>query len=140
MATISHEIRISASVASVYDALTTNRGMQGWHTAVVEGDGTPGSNWVLDFPGKAGFTWEITKQVADSDVEWRCVAGPGDSVGTTVGYKISDAGDGRTLLVITHSGWPDENGNFRKCNTLWGVLAHHLQQYVETGTRAPAFS
>jgi hypothetical protein len=26
-----------------------------------------------------------------------------------------------------------------KCNTYWGVLLHHLRQYVETGTPRPAF-
>ena len=38
-----------------------------------------------------------------------------------------------------HAGWPGTHGNFRKCNTTWGVLLHHLRDYVETGDAATAF-
>jgi hypothetical protein len=59
-------------------------------------------------------------------------------VGTTATFLITPHGD-RTFLELKHSGWPGTHGNFRKCNTIWGVLLHHIQQYVQTGTPAPAF-
>jgi hypothetical protein len=71
-------------------------------------------------------------------VVWLCTKGPGDSVGTTATFLISTSDD-RTLLELKHSGWPGTHGNFRKCNTIWAVLLHHIQQYVQTGTPATAF-
>ena len=31
-------------------------------------------------------------------------------------------------------------GNFDKCNSLWGMMLHHLRTYVEKGKVAPAHS
>jgi hypothetical protein len=72
-------------------------------------------------------------------VAWKCAAGPGDSPGTIVSFHLSLLADGRTLVEQDHQGWPGTHGNYRKCNTYWGVLLHHLKQYVETGVPAPAF-
>jgi hypothetical protein len=47
--------------------------------------------------------------------------------------------DGRTLLEFAHTGWRDDDGNFRKCNTLWAILLYHLQRYLETRKGEPAF-
>jgi hypothetical protein len=54
-------------------------------------------------------------------------------------FELSPADHGRTLVECTHAGWPGTHGNYRKCNTLWGVLLHHLKRYAETGTAMPAF-
>lgn len=35
--------------------------------------------------------------------------------------------------------WRCTYGNFRKCNTTWAVLLHHLRDYVETGYAAEVF-
>jgi uncharacterized protein YndB with AHSA1/START domain len=60
-------------------------------------------------------------------------------VGTTATFTLTKTDDGRTLVEHVHAGWPGTHGNFRKCNTTWGVLLHHLRQYAETGDAAPAF-
>lgn len=139
MAEITHEIRIRAPRDAVYEALTTKPGMQGWHAASVVGDGSVGSTWHLEFPGAPSFDWEVTDSEPHSLVAWRCTAGPGDSVGTTVTFQLSDTGDGRTLVEHSHSGWPHDGGSFTKCNTLWGVLMNHLKRYAETSSAEPAF-
>ncbi len=59
--------------------------------------------------------------------------------GMSIAYTIADGPLGRTLVEHVHAGWPGTHGNFRKCNTTWGVLLHHLRDYVETGNAAPAF-
>ena len=140
MAEIEHEIKLRASASSVFAALSSRAGMQGWHTALVEGTGAVGSIWHLQFPGQTNFGWLVTSSDADRRVAWECVEGPGDSVGTDVEYLLTALDDGRTLVEQRHSGWPGTGGNFRKCNTLWGVLLHQLSQYVETERPAPVFS
>jgi uncharacterized protein YndB with AHSA1/START domain len=139
MAEISNEINIKAAPDRVYRALTEINGLKSWHTGQVEGTADIGG--VLQFAsrGQPKFGWEVLASEPTKRVAWKCVQGPGDSVGTTVGFDISPASDSRTLLVCTHGGWPGTNGNYRKCNTLWGVLLHHLRQYVETGKSMPCF-
>lgn len=136
---IDHEIKVSASPEQVYAALTTLDGVKGWHTPTATGDGAVGGVWVFSFADHPEFGWEVITSEPTSEVVWRCVRGPGDSVGTTVTFSLVGTEDGRTLVEHVHAGWPGTHGNFRKCNTTWGVLLHHLRDYVETGDAAPAF-
>lgn len=136
---IDHELKISATPEQVFEALTTPTGVKGWHTPSVTGSGAVGSEWVFSFADHPDFGWAVVTSDAPSRVEWRCTRGPGDSVGTTATFLLCSTADGRTLVEHTHGGWPGTHGNFRKCNTTWGVLLHHLRDYVETGDAAPAF-
>jgi uncharacterized protein YndB with AHSA1/START domain len=140
MAEIMHEIKIAGSPEAVFGALTTPDGIKSWQTPDVEGTGAVGSEWVFRFTGRPEFHWRVVASESCRRVEWKCTAGPGDSVGTTATFDISPIDDGRTLLELAHSGWPGTHGNFRKCNTYWGVLLHHIKQFVETATPATAFS
>jgi len=62
------------------------------------------------------------------------------AVGTTATFTIVSTPDGRTRVRVTHGGWPHDEGNFIKCNTIWGALMDHLREYVESGVSDPAFS
>jgi uncharacterized protein YndB with AHSA1/START domain len=139
MPEIEHEIRIAAPCERVFAALTTLDGVRSWHTPTATGSGAIGTEWVFTFADHPEFDWEVTASEPDRSVGWRCTQGPGDSVGTTATFTLTPLDDGRTLLEHVHAGWPGTHGNFRKCNTTWGVLLHHLRDYVETGTPATAF-
>lgn len=138
MPEIDHEIKIKATPDQVFAALTTLEGVKSWHTPTASGTGEVGSEWGFSFTDHPEFGWEVTASDAPSRVVWRCTRGPGDSVGTTATFTVAAAGD-RTLLELQHAGWPGTHGNFRKCNTTWGVLLHDLRDYVETGNAATAF-
>jgi uncharacterized protein YndB with AHSA1/START domain len=136
---IGHEIKIKATPDRVYAALTKVDELKAWHSGQVSGRGEAGGVLHIEGSGKPGFKWKVTELSPPQRVGWICTAGPGDSVGTTVLFELTPADQGRTLVACTHAGWPGTHGNYRKCNTLWGVLLHHLKQYVETGTATPAF-
>jgi uncharacterized protein YndB with AHSA1/START domain len=140
MADIHHEIKIRSTPDEVFRALTTTDGLKSWHTAHVEGDGSVGNVWKLEFTGRPTFLWEVTEHIPPKRVAWKCVEGPGDSGRTSASFDLSSMEDGRTLVEFVHSGWPGTHGNYRKCNTYWGILLHHLKQYVETGASSPFFS
>lgn len=138
MADINHEIKIQAPPDKVFKALSTLAGLKAWHTTQVEGK--PELNGILSFSGegKPTFRWKVIQFEPAKTVAWECIEGPGDSVGTQAIYTISQTEDNRTLVELSHNSWPDQQGNFRKCNTLWGVLLHHLKKYVETDAKDPA--
>jgi uncharacterized protein YndB with AHSA1/START domain len=136
-AMIRHEIAVRADVKTVHEALTTRQGLLGWNTTQVTGDGTVGSEWILRYTGRPEFAWRIDR-ADDQKIVWTCSRGPGNSIGTTAEYVLQPLDDGRTRVFLTHDGWPDTQGNFTKCNTLWGGLLHHLKAFVETGEPAPA--
>jgi len=140
MPDIPHELKIRARQERIFEALTTAQGLKSWYSAHVEGDGALGHPWRFVFTRRPTFRWEVTELLAPTHIAWRCVEGPGDSVGTTVTFHLSEADEGRTLVELAHTGWPGTGGNYRKCNTYWGVLLHHLRQYVEKGVPSPAFT
>lgn len=133
---IKHEIAIRADAKNVHEALTTRQGLLGWNTNHVSGEGTVGSEWILSYPGRCEFAWRVDR-IDDLRVNWTCKRGPGDSVGTTVEYTLRQAEGDRTRVFLTYGGWPHTEGNFTKCNTLWGGLLHHLKDFVESGKAAP---
>src|ERR1700722_12081808 len=138
MDSINHEIKINATPEMVFNALSTRNGVKSWFTSDVEGIGAVGSEWKLRFKDQPEFHWQILASDAKKHVVWKCLKGPGNSVGTSVVFDLSPTQDGRTLLTVSHLGWPNIEGNFRKCNTLWGVIIHHLKQFAETNVAHPA--
>ena len=132
-----HEISVNAPAARVMEALTTESGLRGWNTGHASGTGKPGSTWQLGYGPGISFAWKV-QEVGPSHVTWLCTAGPGDSVGTHASYRLTARPDGKTLVEFAHDGWPHTAGAYRKCNTLWGALLHHLARYAETGRIDPA--
>jgi uncharacterized protein YndB with AHSA1/START domain len=140
MVDIQHEIKIRAMPERVFQALTSVEGLTAWHSAGVQGDSARGGVLTFEHTSAPTFRWEVTESVSPMRVAWKCLAGPGNSAGTVVTFDLSATADGRTLVELAHTGWPDTRGNYRKCNAYWGVLLFHLKQYVETGARNPAFA
>lgn len=134
-----HAVNIKAAPAKVHDALTTLHGLKGWTAAEVSGGGKVGDQWSLNYAGGPAFVWQITAHDADK-VAWKCVKGPGDSVGTTATFEMGKAPDGRVHLSFSHGGWPHQEGNFAKCNALWGKMLHQLRAFAEHEKVAPAHS
>ena len=134
---IEHEIAVRADPAQVHRAVSTSDGLRGWNTSHVAGDGSVGTDWVLSYSGKPEFSWRVDRS-DESNVLWTCTRGPGDSIGTTVSYVLTPLPDGRTRISLKHAGWPHREGNFTKCNTLWGELLVHLKKFIESSLPAPA--
>lgn len=134
---LKHEITIKSDLNSVLLALTTQKGLKGWHTGQVDGSGEVGNQWVMHFEGKPDFVWNIDSSTTNI-VSWTCDSGPGSSRGTKAEYKLIDLADGRTKVELVHSGWDENEANYAKCNTLWGALMHSLKDYVESTRSVPA--
>ena len=124
-----HAVKISADHARVREALTTARGLEHWTAAKVS-DQRAAGEWSFKHLDGPSFVWRITLPDADT-VVWTCIAGPGDAAGTTATFQLASAADGRLHLTLDHGGWPHQEGNFVKCNSLWGMMLHRLRDYAE---------
>jgi hypothetical protein len=84
------------------------------------------------------FRWKVAEAKPDSLVRRECVAGPGQATGTVATFRLSDKGDGRTVVELDHEGFKESDEKVKTCNTLWGGLIIHLKKYVETKKTQPA--
>lgn len=139
MAKLAHKVTIEAPADQVFKALTTAEGLRAWYTPNVEGKVGKGEEVTLKFTGEKPFRWRFAELTPDSVVRWDCTAGPGAATGTTATFRLSDKGGGRTVVELNHDKWPDSDGCFTTCNTLWGILMGHLRDYAESGKVVPAF-
>jgi uncharacterized protein YndB with AHSA1/START domain len=140
MATHSHRISINAPKEEVFEAITTEQGLQGWYTPTTEGDAGHGEKIKLHFKTKDGpFHWDIEITKPGSVVRWECLEGPGSAAGTTATFSLDDRGAGKTSVDLDHEGLDEEDDKLRVCNTMWGVLMLHLKKYAETKKPEPAF-
>lgn len=133
-----HDVTVKASSTDLRILLTKRDGLAKWIRAEVS-DNVAGDGWTVSYPGGPDFEWRLAHNDADT-ITWECVSGPGDAPGTTVTFRMKTRSDGRTDLAFTHAGWPHQEGNFAKCNALWGMLLHHLRDVAEGGKTAAHFS
>jgi len=115
MATLSHQIRVSAPPDRVYEAIATNDGVT------------------------EPFRWRFAELSPGARLRWDCTQGPGAAAGTTATFSLSRTADGRTQVDLDHDGFTESDPALATCNTLWGILLGHLKNYAETAVPSPAF-
>lgn len=159
MPNIHQELVIRAARDRVYDALTTEHGLSGWWTPGVATTGVEGS--VARFPfGEIYFKdMRITQLRRPELVQWHCVGGADEWVGTDLSFSLA-AGDREALLLshpeaqgqigenwgfaegtildFTHANWRSDTPMFAECSYTWGQFLHSLKLFCETGSGRPS--
>jgi uncharacterized protein YndB with AHSA1/START domain len=132
MSTSSRKLTINTSKYKVFKAITTEQGLKGWYSPKVEGKPDKGGEVTLSFSEHEGtFRWKVAEEKPNSLVRWESVAGPGQATGTVATFRLSDKGDGRTVVELDHDGFKESDEKLKTCNTLCGGLIIHLKKYVE---------
>ena len=139
MSEINHDISINAARETVYQSLTTAKGLKAWFTSQVEGSGEVGTNWELSFTNQPFFSWRILTAERPQRVIWKCLEGPGNSPGTQVEFNLVSISKNQTTLTISHRGWTKDDPTFDRCVDIWRTLMNHLQRYCEMGSAEPAY-
>ena len=140
MTSTSHKITIIAPRDRVFQALTHAEEIRQWFTPHVEGSYSPEREMVFRFSNEEPFHWKQVEVSPGAVLRCECTRGPGNAVGTSLTYRLTNKGDGQTAVECDHEGFEETDGALKSCNTRWGILMGHLKQYVETGRPAPAFA
>ncbi len=130
MADIRHRVGIGAPQAHVYRALTTTDGLAGWWTEDVRGDPSVGGALEFYFGGeKPGAVMEVV-EAAPNHVQWRCVGGAEEWVGTIITFDLKSE-DGETVVLFTHANWREPIEFMYHCSTKWAYFMVSLKGWVE---------
>ena len=130
---------IDADAATVFRAISTTEGVQGWFTANADiGEGV-GALHRLTFP-EMPAPWELRVEAAESPRSLRLsvVAGTPQWEGTAMAYEIVDRPEDGTVLNFDHTGFATVDG-VRDWTIGWATKMLALKNYAVTGDPNPFF-
>lgn len=130
MANITHQIGVQANHEQALQALTSIEGLCNWWTQETSGSPEPGGVIKFAFNGD-GPQMKVT-EVSDNGVQWQCVSGPEEWLGTQVGFRL-ESDDKQTRIFFNHSGWQEESPFHYHCSMKWAVFMLSLKNYLDTG-------
>ena len=139
MSSIVHQLTVHAPAANVREAITTETGLESFWTDQVRAEPAVGSKAWFGFGPNAEtqFTFEVTA-IGDDRVEWSCIDGPDEWVGTSVRWLLSPTPHGTTVR-FEHRDWRTEEGALGECSYTWAQILSRLSAYVSEGTADPFF-
>jgi uncharacterized protein YndB with AHSA1/START domain len=137
MSDIRHRVGVQAPIDEVYDAVATREGLSHWWTSDVEGESRVGGALAFWFGRPdAVATMEVIESSRPGRVEWRCIQGPEEWVGTTISFDLRAEGE-ETVVLFAHAGWREPVEFLHHCTTAWGSYLLSLKRGLEGGTATP---
>lgn len=142
MANIIHRVGIKAPAQKVYQALSTLEGVGGWWSQEVSGASEEGKDIKFVFRSpegeiKGSFLMKVTKHSPNQFVEWRCVEGPAEWIGTNISFKLAQEGE-YTIVLFAHRNWKEEIEFMAHCSMKWAIFLLSLRDLVEKGKGQPS--
>jgi len=134
---IQHTIGIRVGTDAVFEAITSQKGLRGWWTR--QAIAAPELGGLNEFPFASGDYNAMLVMAFEPGrrVEWECVKGSPEWVGTNVVFEMEPSDDG-TVLTFTHADWRSDTPFFRMCRKAWEWYLASLKQYCETGMGTPS--
>lgn len=136
MADILHNLIIKAPKEKVFKAITEQEGLAGWWTADVKAEPKVDSIAEFNFGDNYHNEMRITYLKPNKKVEWECIQGDEEWVGTTFTFELEDRDD-HVVLRFGHKDWRKATDFFASCNYNWGRYMASLKDFCETGVGDP---
>jgi len=137
MFTIDTSIDITAPLARVRNAVTTEAGLRAWFAQDADFDGK-----VATFRfAQPTVTRTVTLRVDRCDasgIAMTCVAHENnpDWKGTTLAIDLSETPNG-TRVRLVHAGYPAKNEVYERCSDAWSYFLRSLASYMMSGSGTP---
>lgn len=136
MPSIRHLLFIKSPKSNIYRAVTTADGISCWWTEQVKIDPIEGTVAEFNFGKRYQNKMFITRLDKNNYVEWECIDGDKEWIGTRIKFNFSTEGDW-TILKFLHTDWRNESDFFASCNFQWGRYMVSLKNYCEKGKGNP---
>lgn len=136
MKSLKHFLLIKTPPENVYKSLTTTKGVRGWWTLESKTEGEIGGFADFKFGDKYFVKMKIVDLKPNRKVEWECLEGDKEWIGTTFSFEL-ERKDGGTILRFVHDKWKEETDFFASCNYHWGYYLRSIKLYCETGNGTP---
>jgi len=136
MADIHHLVRINASERTVYEAITTEKGLASWWTPKVTARQEVGSIASFHFDSSYHKEMKIVKLTPNKEVRWKCTKATEEWLDTDLHFFLRPYEKG-TELFFEHNSWRNFTEMFSQCSFDWAMFLRSLKLYCETGKGSP---
>lgn len=133
---ICHRLLIRAPAETVYEALTTQKGLAGWWTPDTKAKPEVGSTARFAFGPDYFKEMKIEELKPYSKVKWLCLRAHEEWIGTTLNFEMEPHARG-TVLFFHHDGWKACTPEFASCSYDWALFFRSLKFLCETGKGFP---
>ena len=136
MKSICHRLLIKVAPEKVYEALTTQDGLNGWWSPETTATPEVGSIATFNFAPYMLKEMRIEELQPNTKVKWLCIKSYEDWIGTTITFELEPHEKGTTLF-FRHDGWAAYTAGFASCSYDWALFLRSLRFLCETGTGFP---
>jgi uncharacterized protein YndB with AHSA1/START domain len=136
MTDIKHKLTIKATPDIVYNAITTQQGLESWWAKQTVAKPEVGFVNIFTF-GTAKNEIKVTALERDKKAVWNVIHSAEEWNGTSIWFGL-EGKDGKTILRFAHDGWRAETDFYAECNFAWGQFMMSLKSYCETGKGNPS--
>ncbi len=129
---IIHYLQVQSPIESVFQTISTPRGMVKWWPLQASGHSELGAILTLDFG--PGYHWQaqVTQMVPPTEFELTLIKADSDWQDNTVGFQLNSMKDG-TNVRFYNRGWKEANDHFCISNYCWAMYLRLMKRYVEHG-------
>src|SRR4051812_48183534 len=129
MADIRHKLVIKVNPQKVYEAVTTQEGIESWWCRNTSAKPAVGFTNSFVF-GQVRNDFKVTALVPGKKVEWECIESNEEWMGTTVTFDLEEK-SGNTVLRFVHGNWQSVTDFFDACSYDWAIFLKSLKSFCE---------
>jgi uncharacterized protein YndB with AHSA1/START domain len=136
MASVLLDVPIRASPARVFEAISTQQGLDRWWTKRSSGTPALGAEFELWFGPDHDWRARVVRLEPDREFELEMIHADRDWTGTRIGFELAPVGK-VTWLHFSHLDWLDSNEHYRNSCNCWALYLRILRRYLEHGETVP---
>ena len=136
-----HQVNVKASRETIYQAISTERGLASFWTSDSKAESKVGSTATFGFGGPSQ-RMKIDELAPGKRVKWTALADFPNWGDTIVAWDLKPVDKGETSVTFRHENWPASvtANDLGSINYTWGMVVDRLRQYAETGKPVPYFA
>ncbi len=136
MPDIHHRLAITAPIDAVFQAISTQEGLNAWWTKDCEGTPTLGAPYRFFFSEQYDWSGSVSAIEAGRMIEWTFLDAEPDWTGTRLRIELTSDGD-RTWVAFLHADWSEVSDHFCHTSFCWASYLRLLRRWVEEGFTLP---
>jgi len=129
---IVHYFPVNSSIESVYETVSTSRGLARWWAMGAKGHSELGAILELDFGPDYQWQAQVTQMVPPLEFELTMIKADPDWMKSTIGFQLLSTPNG-TDVRFFHQGWKEANDHFYISCYCWAMYLRLMKRYVEYG-------